>query len=167
MKRPSLYQQHEDTLKHFTDIFNNTKDGIPLVMQVYHTENFRDDGVIVNTKTGKRVAFDWEYRDRYFKSGIFRFKTLGQFERKIKKAEIGLSMQSDSDETAILIAWHQDFKREKEQKVTLKTDHNYREYGSVRYTNKFKIYKHIEITEFKRMVFRALKTDAYDHTVFE
>lgn len=85
MKRPSMYDKHENSLKRFVDRFNAIKDSRPLVMQIYQTENFRDDGVIVNTTTGKRVAFDWEYRDRYFKSGRFKFDTLGQFERKIKK----------------------------------------------------------------------------------
>jgi hypothetical protein len=54
-------------------------------MQVYHTENFRDDGVIVDTKNGNRITFDWLHRDKYFSQGKFKFQELGQFERKLKK----------------------------------------------------------------------------------
>ena len=54
MKRPSIYQRHEDSLKAFVKKFNNAKDSLRLVMQIYNTENFRDDGVIVDTKSGKR-----------------------------------------------------------------------------------------------------------------
>ena len=95
MKRPSMYNRHEANLKAFVEKFNNVKDDLRLVMQIYNTENFRDDGVIVDTKTGKRITFDWEIRDRYFTSGKFVFKELGQFERKLRKGEIGLSLQCD------------------------------------------------------------------------
>ena len=46
-----MYQRHEDSLKAFVEKFNNTKDSLRLVMQIYNTENFRDDGVIVDTKS--------------------------------------------------------------------------------------------------------------------
>ena len=104
MKRPSMYNRHEDSLKAFVEKFNNVKDDLRLVMQIYNTENFRDDGVIVDTKTEKRITFDWKIRDRYFKSGKFVFKELGQFERKLKKGEIGLSLQCDQDETTVMAA---------------------------------------------------------------
>ena len=87
--------------------FNNGKDDLRLVMQIYNPETFRDDGVIVDTKTGKRIIFDWEIRDRYFTTGKFSFKESGQFERKLKKGEIGLSLQCDQDETAVMAAWHE------------------------------------------------------------
>ena len=107
MKRPSMYNRHKVSLKAFVEKFNNVKDDLRLVMKIYNTENFRDDGVIVDTKTGKRITFDWEIRDRYFTSGKFTFKELGQFERKLKKGEIGLSLQCDQDETAVMAAWHE------------------------------------------------------------
>ena len=44
MKRPSMYQSHEDSLKVFVEKFNNAKDNLRLAMQIYNTENFRDDG---------------------------------------------------------------------------------------------------------------------------
>ena len=56
MKRPSMYNRHEASLKAFVEKFNNVKDNLRLVMQIYNTENFRGDGVIVDTKTGKSVT---------------------------------------------------------------------------------------------------------------
>ncbi|MFQ6613245.1 MAG: hypothetical protein ACE5D1_00235 [Fidelibacterota bacterium] len=166
MKRPSMYPHHESSLKKFTDLFNKQRDGLSLVMQIYQTENYRDDGVIVDTRTGKRITFDWEKRDRYFKSGKFRFPTLWQFERKIKKDEIGLSLQCDSNETAVLVAWHRDWLKEPMKTRRLLTDGPGKETAQVRETRHFKIYLYSEMDRFRRMLVRALKTGRFDHSVF-
>ncbi len=167
MKRPSMYQKHEESLSRFVDLFNNTRDNYPVIMQIYQTENFRDDGVIVDSKTGKRITFDWEIRDKYFSRGKFKFSTLGQFERKIKKDEIGLSLQCDKEQTAVLVAWHQDWLKEKPQPVSLKTDSRNKEKGMVRMTRHFKIYPYANMVAFRAMIYRALRTGRYDHRVFD
>ncbi|NQV37324.1 MAG: hypothetical protein HQ509_04855 [Candidatus Marinimicrobia bacterium] len=166
MKRPSMYGKHESSLKIFSDLFNSTKDRLPLVMQIYQTENFRDDGVIVNTKSGKRVTFDWEIRDKYFENGTFKFDTLGQFERKIKKDEIGLSLQCDKTETAIMVAWHEDWMNEKAQKISLSTDTRFREKGTIRYTKNFMIYPYIDMGNFRSMIYKAIESETFNHEVF-
>lgn len=166
MKRPSMYQAHEDSLKKFTDLFNGCHDGLPMVMQIYQTENFRDDGVIVNTKTGKRVAFDWEIRDKYFSKGKFAFRELRQFERKIKKEEIGLSLQCDREETAVLVAWHEDWLQSKPISVQLATDYKWSEKNLVRDTTKFKIYSYDQMDVFRAMLFRALGKSLFNHRAF-
>ncbi|NQT96676.1 MAG: hypothetical protein HQ562_02940 [Candidatus Marinimicrobia bacterium] len=167
MKRPSMYQRHEDSLLKFTNLFNAVKDGLPLVMQIYQTENYRDDGVIVNTKTGKRVAFDWEIRDKYFSNGKFQFKELRQFERKIKKEEIGLSLQCDREETALLVAWHEDWLLSDPIPVKLSTDYKWSEHNLVRSTRHFKIYLYSDLKIFRSMLVRVLKSETYNHTVFD
>jgi len=161
-----MYPHHESSLRSFTEVFNAQKDGLSLVMQIYQTENYRDDGVIVDTRTGKRITFDWEKRDRYFKSGKFRFSTLWQFERKIKKDEIGLSLQCDSDETAVLVAWHRDWLKEPIKTRRLLTDSPGKETAQVRETSHFTIYCYSEIRKFRTMLARALTTDCFDHRVF-
>lgn len=166
MKRPSMYQRHEDSLAKFVDLFNNCRDGLPLVMQVYQVENFRDDGIIVNTRTGKRIVFDWEIRDKYFNRGTFQFKELRQFERKIKKDEIGLSLQCDREETAVLVAWHNDFLKNDPLEVKLSTDYQWNEHNLVRATRAFKIYQYSEIKEFRRMLNRSLSDTRFDSSVF-
>ncbi|RMF09536.1 MAG: hypothetical protein D6762_03455 [Candidatus Neomarinimicrobiota bacterium] len=167
MKRPSMYPAHEASLKAFTELFNGVRDRLPLVMQIYQTENFRDDGVIVHTRTGKRVAFDWEKRDRYFTSGRFAYRTLWQFERKIKKDEIGLSLQCDSDETAVLVAWHQDWLQAPVQRRSLRQDSPGKVVEAVRETRHFRIYPYTEIRAFRKMIHRALTRGLFDHRVFE
>ncbi len=166
MKRPSMYDKHESSLKQFSDLFNAQEDKYPLVMQIYQTENFRDDGVIVDTKTGKRVTFDWEIRDKYFRSGKFRFPTAGQFERKLKKDEIGLSLQCDSNETAVLVGWHEDWLKEYPKTISLSTDSSKRERGKIRYTANFKIYSYKNVLMFREMLTRALRKSTYNHSVF-
>ena len=74
MKRPSMYNRHEASLKAFVEKFNNVKDDLRLVMQIYNTENFRDDGVIVDTKTGKRIIFDGEFVTDILYQGNFYLK---------------------------------------------------------------------------------------------
>jgi len=166
MKRPSKYADHESSLKTFAELFNACRDGNRLVMQTYQTENFRDDGVIVHTQSGKRITFDWEKRDRYFRSGIFKFDTLWQFERKIKKDEIGLSLQCDSDETAVLAAWHKDWLKEPIKTRRLLTDSPGKETARVRETRHFKIYTYSEMKEFREMIYKAIKEEKFESGVF-
>ncbi|NOZ74008.1 MAG: hypothetical protein GXO90_01325 [FCB group bacterium] len=166
MKRPSMYPHHEASLKKFTDLFNKQRDGLSLVMQIYQTENYRDDGIIVDTRSGKRITFDWEKRDRYFRSGEFRFSTLWQFERKLKKDEIGLSLQCDSDETAVLVAWHRDWLKEPMKTHRLLTDSPGKEMARVRETRHFKIYRYSEIILFRKMLSTALTTGRFEYSVF-
>ncbi|NOZ03202.1 MAG: hypothetical protein GXO92_01145 [FCB group bacterium] len=166
MKRPSMYRRHEQSLREFVDRFNGVKDGLPLVMQIYHTENYRDDGVIVDTRRGSRIVFDWEIREKYFQSGQFRFSEVGQFERKLKKGEIGLSLQCDCDQTSVLVVWHADLLKEKPKEVVLKTDHPQAEQGRVRYTPYFKIYPYSDLKALRAMLHRAIRSGTFDHTVF-
>ena len=166
MKRPSMYNRHEESLKTFVDLFNSAKDGLPVVMQIYQTENFRDDGVIVNTRTGRRITFDWEIRDKYFNHGKFKFDTLGQFERKIKKDEIGLSLQCDKQESAVMVAWHEDWLKEKPRRISLSTDTSVKEKGKIRYTKHFMIYTYDEIEKFRSMLYNAVRTNTFNHNIF-
>jgi len=62
------------------------------------------------------------------------FSTLGQYEGKFIKPSIQLSIQCDSTETAIAVAWHEDFKKENKIKLTLDTDYSEKQFGTVRYT---------------------------------
>lgn len=167
MKRPSKYADHERSLKKFTALFNGISDGLPLVMQIYQTENYRDDGVIVNTRTGKRVAFDWEIRQKYFSNGRFAFDELRQFERKLKKDEIGLSLQCDLQETAVLAAWHADWLQASPQVQKSATDYLWKENARVRSTRHFRIYRYANLSEFRAMVGQALTSGRYDHRVFD
>ncbi len=133
----------------------------------YNTGNkdFIYDGEFVDENTGNSFSFDWEYRDKYFSNGIFDFDTLGQFERKIVKPSIQLSIQCDSTNTAIAVAWHEDFRRENRITRSLDTDYNDKQLGNVRYTHAFKIYLYTDISEFKEMIQRAFDGE-FNSSVF-
>ena len=165
MYKPSLYNKHDQTLNEFADKFNSCTACQNLKMYPITEETFIDDGEIVDENTGKRFSFDWEYRDKYFSNGRFAFDTLGQYERKIIKPSIQLSIQCDSTATAIAVAWHEDFKKENKIMLSLDTDYSKKQFGAVRYTHAFKIYMYSEIDDFKEMIQRAFNT-AYNCSVF-
>lgn len=165
MYRPSLYSKHDETMNKFAELFNNSPVLPNLKMIPIKEETFIDDGEIIDTLTGRKFSFDWEYRDKYFSNGNFVFDTLGQYERKIIKPSIELSIQCDETETAIAVAWHDDFRKENKIMLNLDTDHGRKQYGAVRYTKSFKIYMYDNIGEFKRMIQRAFDNN-FNSTAF-
>lgn len=165
MFKPSLYEKHDQTLREFADKFNSCTVCPNLKIYPITEETFIDDGEIVDEITGKRFAFDWEYRDKYFSNGVFKFETLGQYERKIIKPSIQLSIQCDSTVTAIAVAWHDDFKKENKINLSLETDYSKKQFGTVRYTHAFKIYMFSEISKFKEMIQRAFN-NKFDCSAF-
>jgi hypothetical protein len=165
MYRPSLYDKHDETMNYFAELFNSCETCPNLKMYPITEETFIDDGEFVDENTGNSFSFDWEYRDKYFSNGIFDFDTLGQFERKIVKPSIQLSIQCDSTNTAIAVAWHEDFRRENRITRSLDTDYNDKQLGNVRYTHAFKIYLYTDISEFKEMIQRAFDGE-FNSSVF-
>ncbi len=169
MYRPSQYEFSDVSLKRFAKQFNSEESYDYIKIFPIESETFVDDGQIVNEKTGQSIGFDWEIRDKYFNNGVFPFKTLGQFERKIKKPSIELSIQADTNETAILIGWHDDWKKEKLVRRKCSTDKNDVD-DSLRYTSHFKLYtysgKNSQLSEFKAMLDRAFATGKFDHSAF-
>ncbi|MEW9078235.1 hypothetical protein [Terrisporobacter glycolicus] len=166
MWRPSTYAEHNSSLGRFEELFNNCSEYINLIIKPIEEETFEDDGCIVDLNTGKEIIFDWEKRERYFSNGHFKFTSLGQFERKIRKPQIHLSLQCDSTDTAVAVGWHSDWLRENRITLNLATDYEQDEYGTVRYTKSFKVYKYENIKELKAMIQRALDTNSLDKSVF-
>jgi len=116
MYHPDKYGHHNDALKKFCKTFNEaaSKAGDLIFMKPSDTENFREDGEIIYKPTSKMILYDFEKRFSYYDScGRFKFDTFGQFERKIQKSEIALSIQCSRDEMCFIIAWHEDYKEEK------------------------------------------------------
>ena len=106
-------------------------------MEVSKTENFRDDGFFIFEFNKNKIYFDFEKRFRYYPSyQKFQFNELGQFERKIKKSEILLSIQCSLDETGFVFAWHEDFLCEKIQNVKSITKTGFENNGK-RFTKSF------------------------------
>jgi hypothetical protein len=135
MYHPDKYKHHNNAEKKFSSIFNDTSNESSMVIN--DEENFREDGYIVYHKLNYKIMYDFEKRFTYYDSyKKFRFDTFGQFERKIKKPEIKLSIQCSKKEDAFIIAWHEDFKKENIAYINSKTKYGYERTGK-RFTKRF------------------------------
>jgi len=167
MQRPSQYKRHNMSLDNFAKIFNNEPYYPNIIIKPIEEETYRDDGLIYEVNTQKSIGFDWEIRDRYFSNGNFYLPTLRQFERKVIKPEIDLSIQCDSTETAIVVAWHEDFKSGNSFVQESKTDYIYKETAIVRETSYFRVYTYEQVVEFKAMLHQAFTNNQYNHNSFK
>lgn len=167
MYRPSMYNKHNETMTKFAELFNNSPASPHIEMRPNLEETFDNDGIFIDTVTKESIGFDWEYRDRYFADCKLVFPTLGQYERKLKKPSIQLSIQCDSTETGVAVGWHEDWLQEEREKRSLRTDSSQKENGSTRYTTRFKIYSFEQMDSFKDMVARAMQKKEYSSKVFE
>lgn len=166
MYRPTMYSKHDESLAIFVDLFNNSPVCKHIVIEPNEYETYGDDGKIINLKTNEQFGFDWEFRDRYFSNGVFDFDSLGQYERKIIKPSIKLSLQCDSTQTSVAIGWHDDWLDEMQSKLHLLTDSK-KQFGTVRYTKKFIIIKYTDMDRIKIMINNAFVTRNFNHLVFE
>lgn len=165
MYRPSMYSIHDKSLNKFADIFNNCNDFKHITIKPIDEETYDNDGIIINNNTGESFGFDWEYRDKYFSNCKFSFDSLGQYERKLRKPSIELSLQCDSTQTGVAVAWHQDWLKENKITRNLSTD-TVDEMGTVRYTKSFKIFSYENISELKQVIDNAFKTGELNKTDF-
>lgn len=165
MYRPSMYNKHDQSLEAFAKLFNDSEHFPNIKINPIKEETFIDDGQIIDLDTNQGIGFDWEYRDKYFANCNFRFDSLGQYERKIRKPSIKISIQCDSTETGIAVGWHEDWLKENRINLNLATD-SVDESGTVRYTKSFKIYSYENIKEFKEMLNRAFKNKRFNKNSF-
>ncbi len=161
------YQSHNESLKSFISQFNKVSKrmGKRIVMQFNEIENYIDDGKIINTETGQEICFDWEKRHSYYYKCGFPFPSFGQFERKIKKPEILLSIQCSKDEKCFVVAWHEDFKKENKEYIRSATSNGY-ESNAKRFTKKFKEFQYSEMEKFYKILEKAFETQKFNSSVF-
>ncbi len=154
MYHPSKYDKHNESLDHFIEEFNKVaqKLGNKLKMEMREEENFIDDGFIVYNENGEKIIFDWEKRFSYYNTYGFPYETFGQFERKIKKEEIELSIQCSKDESAFCFAWHDDFRKEKITYMNSKTGSGGYENNGKRFTKNFVELKYEELDKFHNVL---------------
>lgn len=167
MYRPSYYKKHNDSMEKFAEKFNSCPVCGHISMKPHSEETFDNDGVFVDGNTGDFIGYDWEYREDHFANCKFAYSTLGQYERKLRKPSIQLSLQCDSTETGIAVGWHGDWLQESVQRRSLKTDFSQDENGFVRYTSRFKIYSYNQMASFKSMVAAAMEQKIYSSEIFE
>lgn len=166
MYKKSLYNNWCESLKDFSRVFNFNKSYPHLRFIPNRTQTHSNDGIIYNELTGTLIGFNWEYRDKYFSNCQFQFDSLRQYERKLVKPSIQLAIQCDNTETGIAIGWHSDWLNENQKNLNLATDGSEKQYGTVRYTKKYKIYDYENIIEFKAMLNRAFSTGKFSSESF-
>lgn len=169
MYYPSKYDEHNESLKRFVKLFNETagKLGGRIVMRIRENENFRDDGIIQDCKTDMQILFDWEKRQSYYTKCGFPFDTFGQFERKIKKEEILLSIQCSQNEDCFCIAWHEDFKDENIEFIPSATESGEPEFTGKRFTKKFLELRYDEMDKFYKILENAFDRRTFNSTTFK
>jgi len=166
MYRPSAIKRHDESLKRFQKIFNNTEP-LDIIMNEWAQTSKLNDGEIVYKD--QRIIFDWEWREDWNTQPNeckFHYPTLGQFERKFRpKTQIELSIQCDRNERCFIAAWHTDFGPPKT--VKRKTDYKEKEFGEMRETDKFKIYSYTQINKFKHALKYAFEHKLRNYKCFE
>lgn len=168
MYHPSKYKEHNQSLKRFVEKFNEVGLGIDskIKMIVREYENYIDDAIIYDELTQQAFAIDWEKRHSYYETCGFPFETFGQFERKISKEEIKLSIQCSKDERCCCIAWHEDFKKESAENVNSVTESGIKENTPKRFTDKFIEIKYDELYKFHEILRKAFDQKKFNHEVF-
>lgn len=169
--RPSTMDKHNETLRRFQELFNNTEPK-NVVMCVWAENIYLNDGIIILVAENRYghypyIIFDWECRDDWEpqENCKFKYNTLAQFERKFElKKSIELSIQCDKNQRCFAVAWHVDFHSPHD--VYRKTDYLWRERGEMRETDKFVVYSYSKMTEFKEKMKKALEKNIRSYRVF-
>lgn len=163
------YLLHNQSLARFCAVFNPAAllRGSRMVMDISQAENFRDDGKIIYLPTQQTILFDWEKRFSYYDDcDKFQFATFGQFERKIQKPEIALSIQCSTNECCFCIAWHDDFSKEPLVNIGSKMANNDKEYSGKRFTKHFREMSYQNVTLLCDILLKAFLTQQLNHTAF-
>lgn len=158
MYHPDKYSSHNEALEKFCETFNQAavKEDDKIFMKPSDIENFREDGEIIYKPADKRILYDFEKRFSYFdECNKFKFDTFGQFERKIQKPEIALSIQCSKDEKCFIIAWHEDYKKEKIVYLRSRTGSGGTEGTGKRFTKDYLQLSYAEMDKFYKILLKA------------
>ena len=170
MYHPDKYENHNTALKKFIGAFNKvaSQKGGKLEMYYQEVENFRDDGGIIYKPRRSRILYDFEKRFSYYDTcKKFKFASLGQFERKLRKPEIKLSIQVSTDEKCFMIAWHADYKKEERILLGSKTATGRKEYDGKRFTKDFIELSYGQFDKLYDILLYAFEKRAFDKSSFK
>lgn len=170
MYYPKKYEEHNTALKNLIDMFNKTAKKLGGLIEMYfqEQENYRDDGGVIYKATNEKLLYDFEKRHQHYEScQQFAYPSLGQFERKIKKKEIKLSIQCSSDETCLLLAWHNDYQKEKAENIKSSTEDGEGETNSKRFTTDFIEINYKDMDVLYDIFLSAFQRKTFDKSVFK
>ena len=173
MKYPTKYKDHNESLERFTEKFNTTGDP-SIHVWLPPCENYYDDGTIYidddESMISYRILFDWEKRHTHYNTkGKFPFRTLTQLGRKIAKPKISLSLQTSTDESGLMVAFHSDFDEDNWRYQWVTNEAGERFLEKVFETTFYKEYdltSEADIIELKAMIQRAILSHQLNHTIF-
>lgn len=169
MYHADKYEAHNEALKKFIEVFNEVAKSKGNELEMYHqkVENFRDDGGIIYRPNNMYILYDFEKRFSHYDScKKFKFKTLGQFERKLRKPEIKLSIQCSLNEHCFMVAWHQDFINESKQNIGSVTANGKREYSGKRFTKDFIELTYKQMDKFYDILIYAFQYNKFNKASF-
>ena len=169
MYHPEKYIHHNKALDNFCALFNEAaaKVGDLLHMKPSAIENFREDGEIFYKPQNTRILYDFEKRFSYYDNyKMFKFDTFGQFERKIQKPEISLSIQCSKNEDGFIIAWHEDYRQENIAYINSKTANGWERTGK-RFTKKYSELAYHEMERFYLILNKAFTENCFNASCFE
>ena len=169
MYHPDKYNHHNNALEKFCVLFNKAAAmlGDHLHMKPSAKENFREDGEILYKPANHRILYDFEKRFSYYdQHKMFKFDTFGQFERKIQKPEISLSIQCSKNEDGFIIAWHDDYRNEKIVYMNSKTATGWEKTGK-RFTKKYMELAYHEMDKFYKMLNKAFTENRFNASCFD
>ena len=169
MYHPNKYQEHDKALNYLIVNLNKVAEKFGGEVQMYfqEQENFRDDGGVIFLNSGEKFLYDFEKRHSHYNGcKELKFDTLGQFERKIQKKEIKLAIQSSTDEKCLILAWHEDYKKEEKEYIKSATENGNGESNAKRFTKDFLeiSYDNLEIMYY--IFIKAFKTDNFNKASF-
>lgn len=166
MYRPDKYDVHDVSLNHFAELFNHCSVMPHITICPNENETFGNDGYIC-VNSIRVIGFDWEKRDRYFKSGVLQFSTLGQYERKLHKGDlIKIALQCDEDETSVAVGWHEDWLREMVENRELLTSYAKKQNGQTRYTKYYQIFSYQNLGVLKIAIAKAIYEHNFTYSSF-
>ena len=154
MYYPDKYDDHNNALKRFINIFNDhgRKYGCSILMHYHTKENYKDDGIVIYRPAMRSIGYDFEKRHTAYQCyGKHTFKKLSQFERKLVKPMIDLSIQCSTNEDAVLIGWHSDFLKSPIETYKAKTKDGFEKQMRCRSTEHFREYSYSDRGEQKGM----------------
>ena len=171
MYKPSTYENHNETEREFSKLFNSISIYKNIVMNPNSDETYDDDGMFIDTETNQTLRYDWSFhKTNIFANCKYKNDEFSVFNRKFDEDQhqnIQMFIQRDKTNTGIAAAWFDDcYNGNITENREIGTDTG-TQITKFRTTNNFRIYSLENIEFFKSMIAHAMKFQIYSPKIFE
>lgn len=167
MYHAELYDTHNSSMEDFITLFNNSNTEKNLVMIANREETYKHDGLFIDLESGRTFGYDWtRSKSKIFRNGGLIYERLACIESKLKIPSSKLLITSDITESAVAVAWHDDFMKEQVDSFLFTAAGGETIKRQIRYTKNFRTYSYGNIAGFKLIIKRALDTQTYNQKIF-